>query len=97
MISSVSHFLSPLSKWVDHCLRQMVDKVPTYLKNSTELKSLLEELPPLPEGAFLFKIDAVTTSSLVTPFGFKRWELRWERPLHVSMPPSTMVTTKEPH
>ena len=49
-----------IGKWVDRQLQPIVQRQPTYFKNSVELKALLESMEDLPNNACLFTYDAIS-------------------------------------
>ncbi len=49
-----------IGKWVDRQLQPVVQRQPTYFKNSFDLKSLLDNMECLPTNACLFTYDAIS-------------------------------------
>ncbi len=49
-----------IGKWVDRQLQPVVQRQPTYFKNSVELKALLESMERLPNNACLFTYDVIS-------------------------------------
>ena len=58
IVCCVGTFMNALSKWLDFWLQKLKPFVPTYIKDSTNLLDLLDELGPLPPNARLFTADA---------------------------------------
>jgi len=58
IVCCVGTFMNALSKWLDFWLQKLKPFVPTYIKDSTNLLDLLDELGPPPPNARLFTADA---------------------------------------
>ena len=51
-------FMNHLSRWLDYWLQKLKPFIPTYLRDSKHILTLLAELGPLPPNAKLFTADA---------------------------------------
>lgn len=58
IVCCVGTFMNALSKWLDFWFQKLKPFIPTYIKDSTNLLNLLDELGPLPPNARLFTADA---------------------------------------
>ena len=55
VVLSLFHFIS---RWVDMHLRQLLDQMLSYVKNSNDIVLMLNSLDELDDNIFLFKSDA---------------------------------------
>ena len=60
IVSVSGSLLHGLGQWVDKILQPFAQEIPSYVKSSFDLKTLLQDLPPLPPNAVLGTCDAIS-------------------------------------
>jgi hypothetical protein len=67
IISCVGGELESASKWLDYQLRKITNAVPSYLRDSQEVITLLRKMGSLPPNARLFTADATAVYTNIEP------------------------------
>lgn len=57
IVSGIDSLTSPLSKFVDHFIRPYAEKLPSFIKDTTDMIVLIESLGPIPDDVILATFD----------------------------------------
>jgi hypothetical protein len=60
IVSVSGSLLHGIGRWVDKILQPFAKAIPSYIKSSAELTTILSSLPPIPSNAKLFTADATS-------------------------------------
>jgi hypothetical protein len=60
VVASCGTLMNTISKWIDYQLQKIAKTIPTYIRDSFDLKEQLTELDKLPRNAKLFTADATS-------------------------------------
>lgn len=92
IVASNESFLEPLSNFVDHFIKPYVQKLPAYVRDSTDIINKLSELQELPPDMFLatFDVESLYTN-ISQERGIIALEYYLQDRLEVQNPPSAFI------
>jgi hypothetical protein len=72
-VATCGTLMNTISKWIDYQLQKIAKTIPTYIRDSFDLKEQLTKLDKLPRNAKLFTADATSMyTNIDTPHALKK-------------------------